>query len=151
VHDYLGDVLAANALAQALSPAHVPGVNALRAIFLDPVMRSLYPEDWDRIAETTVAGIRAFVGPDVDDPRLVALVGELSVRSVEFRALWARHDVHPRIGGGVTRLAHPIVGPLALRYEKLQVTDGDGLTLVVFHADPGSPSAAALERLAAGL
>jgi transcriptional regulator with XRE-family HTH domain len=149
VHDHLGNVLAANALAQALSPAQVPGVNALRAVFLDPAMRSLYGADWDRIAESTIAGVRAFVGPDVDDPRLVELVGELSVRSEEFRALWARHDARPRIGGGVTHLAHPVVGPLELHYEKLAVTDSDGLTLVVFHADPGSPSAAALERLAA--
>jgi hypothetical protein len=34
------------------------------------------------------------------------------------------------------------------RYEKLAITDSDGLTLVVFHAEPGSPSAQALERLA---
>jgi integrase len=27
----------------------------------------------------------------------------------------------------VTRLAHPVVGPLTLRYEKLGITDGDGL------------------------
>jgi transcriptional regulator with XRE-family HTH domain len=151
VHDYLGNVLAANALAQELSPAQVPGVNTLRSVFLDPRMRSLYGDDWERIAESTVAGVRAFVGPDVDDPRLVELVGELSVRSEEFRTLWARHDARPRIGGGVTRLAHPVAGPLELHYEKLAVTDGDGLTLVVFHADPGSPSAAALERLAATL
>jgi MmyB-like transcription regulator ligand binding domain len=33
----------------------------------------------------------ANVGPDIDDPRLTTLVGELSLRSEEFRRLWARH------------------------------------------------------------
>ncbi len=32
-------------------------------------------------SQETVAGLRALVGPDVDDPRLNELVGELSVRS----------------------------------------------------------------------
>lgn len=153
VQGRFGDVLAVNALATALSPIYTPGVNGLRATFLDPAVRELYREDWDRIAESSVAGIRALAGPDVDDPRLTELVGELSVRSEEFRRLWARHDVRPRVSGGTSRLEHPQVGPLELRYEKLAITGSDGQTLVVYHADPGSPAAdglALLGSIAAG-
>ena len=82
------DVLAANPLATAVAPYHAPGHNLVRAAFLDPRVRDMY-DDWEYVTESTVAGLRALVGPDVDDPRLNELVGELSVRSERFRQLWA--------------------------------------------------------------
>ncbi|MDO8213520.1 helix-turn-helix domain-containing protein [Conexibacter sp. CPCC 206217] len=148
VQGRLGEVLASNALARALSPIYEPGVNALRAVFLDPAVRDLYGDDWERVAESVVAGARALAGPEVDDPQLAELVGELSIRSDHFRRLWARHDVRPRTGGGVRRLQHPQVGALELHYEKLAVTGSDGQTIVVYHADPGSASAQGLALLA---
>lgn len=87
-------------------------------------MRDRYAGDWERAIETTVAGLRALVGPDVDDPRLNELVGELSARSDYFRRLWARHDVRPK-RSGVTRVDHPQLGPLELDYEKLPLPDAD--------------------------
>ena len=86
------DVLAANALASALSPIFSPGVNLVRAVFLDPELPK-FVRDWEQ-AQLVVARLRGLVGPDVDDPGLVELVGELSVRSDEFRRLWARHDIN---------------------------------------------------------
>jgi len=56
-------------LATALAPYYVYGENLVRAAFLDLRLRDMY-EDWERIAETAVAGLRALVGPDVDDSRL---------------------------------------------------------------------------------
>jgi hypothetical protein len=41
-----------------------------------------------------------------------------------------------------------LVGPLELSYEKLPIADTDRLTLVVYHAAPGSPSAQGLILLA---
>ncbi len=41
----------------------------------------------------TVAALRAAAGTGREDPRLVAAVGELSLRSAEFGRLWARHDI----------------------------------------------------------
>src|SRR5450830_771265 len=108
-------VLAANPLATALSPIYSPGVNGLRAAFLDPTTRE-FNRDWEDMVSRTVAGLRALVGPDVDDPELTQLVGELSVRSADFRRLWARHDARA-MGSGVTLLQHPIIGPLDLQYE----------------------------------
>jgi transcriptional regulator with XRE-family HTH domain len=140
------DVLAVNPLATALAPYYVKGENLVRAAFVDPRLRDMY-EDWERIAETAVAGLRALVGPDVDDSRLNELVGELSVRSERFRQLWARHDSRPK-RSGTTHIDHPQVGPLRLGYEKLPIPDTDGQTLVAYHAEPGSASAQALALLA---
>src|SRR6202050_3986153 len=91
------DVLAANALATALSPRLVPGGNRLRDVFLDPAEQSLYP-NWDRATANLVAGFRQPVGTDTDDPRFIELVGELSLASPRFCQLWARHDVLGRRG-----------------------------------------------------
>ncbi|MFJ8721287.1 helix-turn-helix domain-containing protein [Streptomyces sp. NPDC093269] len=140
------DVLVANDLATALSSAHRPGENALRSAFLDPEVRALYGDDWARIAAGTVASVRALAGPESRDAHLAQLVGELSVRSEEFRRLWARHDVAPRASGSSV-LHHPQVGPMELSYEKLAVTGTEGQVLVLFHADPGTESARSLALL----
>jgi transcriptional regulator with XRE-family HTH domain len=140
------DVLAANTLAAVLVPFCVKGENLVRAAFLDPRVRDMYG-DWEHVTETTVAGLRALVGPDVDDPRLNELVGELSDRSERFRQLWARHDVRPKRSGS-TRINHPLVGPLDLSYEKLTIPGTDRQTLGIYHAAPGSASAQAITLLA---
>jgi transcriptional regulator with XRE-family HTH domain len=139
------DCLAANALATALTPNYRPGVNLLRAVFLDPAERELR-RDWEDLTEEGVAVLRAVAGADADDPRLRDLVGELSLRSERFRTLWARHEVRPR-RGRVSQLTHPQVGDLDLQSDKLSVDGTDGLTLVVFHAEPGSRSAELLDIL----
>jgi transcriptional regulator with XRE-family HTH domain len=141
------DVLAANPLATALSPQFTPGVNLLRTAFLDPDVRTLYGDQWELLAQSTIAGVRALLGPEVDDPLVNELVGELSVRSDHFRTLWARHDVRARMSGGTRRMHHPQVGELELHYENLQIAGTDGQTLIVYHADAGSPTAQALGLL----
>ncbi|SDL38451.1 helix-turn-helix domain-containing protein [Nonomuraea jiangxiensis] len=139
------EVLAANRLATAVSPSIRPGVNRLRTIFLDPGERDLYP-DWEQAVRGMVAGFRTSVGSDVDDPRIVQLVGELSLASEPFRRLWARHDV-TALAGGSMRLRHPRVGMLELRREKLPISDSGGQILAIYHAEPGSESARALDSL----
>jgi len=94
----------------------------------------------------TAAGLRALVGPDVEDPDLAELVDELSVKSERFRSLWARHDV--RSGGvGTGHFDHPEVGQLELRWEKLDIP-GAEQSIIVFYPERGSPSEQALARLA---
>jgi transcriptional regulator with XRE-family HTH domain len=140
------DVLAANGLARALSPNLQVGQNRLRAVFLDPAEKALYP-DWDRATARLVAGFRESVGTDADDPRFVQLVGELSLSSERFRRLWARHDVQAR-EGMPTRLHHPQVGDLTLSREKLAIGGSEGQLLVVYHAEPGTSSAEKMALLA---
>ena len=141
------DVLAANPVATALSPLFTPGVNLLRAAFLDPAVRTLFGDHWESLAHNAIARLRALIGPEVDDP-LNELVGELSVRSDHFRSLWARHDIRARISGGTRHMYHPQVGELELHYENLQISGTDGQALIIYHADAGSHTAQALALLA---
>src|SRR5262249_2506118 len=104
--------------------------------------------DWEGITESAVAHLRAKVGPDVDDPQLNELVGELSVRSDRFRRLWARQDAR-RKRSGTLPIDHPQIGPIELSFQKLPIPDTDDQTLVLYHAEPGSPSAQGLTLLAA--
>jgi transcription regulator MmyB-like protein len=98
------------------------------------------------VARDTVAALRASVGPDLDDPHLTDLVGELSLKSERFRSLLARHDVREKTHG-TKRFADPQVGELVLRYESFAVAGNPGQVLAVYHADPGSPTEQALALL----
>jgi transcriptional regulator with XRE-family HTH domain len=137
------DVLAANELATALSPRLRPGQNRLRSLLLDPEEQA-FQKDWATSAAGIIAAFREQAGAHTDDPRFVALVGELSLASGRFRELWARHDVR-RLEGGTTTVLHPIVGELRLHRDKLPV---DGLLLVLYYAEAGSDSADKLALLA---
>ena len=139
------DILAVNPLVTALNPVCRVGANMVRATFLDPAVREIYA-DYDKNAADTVASLRASVGPDLDDPELIELVGELSLKSELFRKLWARHEVRDKADGD-KRFIHPLVGPLDLRYETFAVNGADGQLLLVYHAEPGSPSARGLALL----
>jgi transcriptional regulator with XRE-family HTH domain len=140
------DVLAVNHIATLLAPFYAVGENLLRAAFLDPRVRDLYP-DWEGICGSVVAAYRARVGPGTDDPRLNELVGELSVKSDWFRRLWARHDVRSK-RPGPSVIEHQEVGRLELHYHQLPIATADGQDLVILHAERGSRSAEALALLA---
>jgi MmyB-like transcription regulator ligand binding domain len=117
-------------------------------MFLDPAERDLHP-GWERAIGGMVASFRASIGTDNDDPRVAQLIGELSLTSEQFTKLWARHDVKA-LAGAPVRLNHPGAGALDLRREKLPIGDSGGQLLVIYHAEPGSDTAAALARLASG-
>lgn len=117
----------------------------LRALFTDPAARDYHP-DWEQNTASVVAQLRAEAGADTDDPRLAALIGELSLQSERFRQLWARHDVQ-RGGGATSLIRNPQVGGLELRREKFAITGTDGLLVVMYHAEPGSRSAEGLALL----
>jgi transcriptional regulator with XRE-family HTH domain len=106
------DVLAANPIACALSPGFAPGQNFLRWRLVDPAAREFFV-DWDEATDVAVSGLREVAGSASDDPRMRALVDELSAASPRFRELWARADVGYR--AGVTHMRHPDVGDLYLR------------------------------------
>jgi transcriptional regulator with XRE-family HTH domain len=144
------DLLAVNALGRAF---HAPmigdggrPVNLARFQFLDPASRDFYP-DWERFAEMCVAVMRAEAGRDPHDRAMQDLVGELSTRSEVFRRLWGAHDVRTH-GAGTKRFQHPLVGELTLAYQELAITDEPGLVMLVYAAEPGSPSAERLSLLA---
>jgi transcriptional regulator with XRE-family HTH domain len=145
------DVLAWNPLAAALitdfgalPPAER---NMIRIVFGgDDAHRELYP-DWTAVGKDTVAYLRQYAGRFPDDPQLLALVGEMSVRSDEFRKWWAAHAVRAKTRGE-KRFDHPLVGPMTLAYDCFEYAEDAEQVLVTYTAEPGSASAAALERLA---
>jgi transcriptional regulator with XRE-family HTH domain len=144
------DVLAANRLARALladfEAMDPRDRNHARWIFLDPSSRDLYADGWAAVARDNVAVLHRDAGRHPDDEELAALVGELSVKSEDFRRWWAEHGVLQRTHG-TKRYHHPIVGELTVDYEALSLPDDPDQTLFVYSVEPGSSSAAALALL----
>ncbi|MFI1411495.1 helix-turn-helix transcriptional regulator [Streptomyces sp. NPDC020707] len=144
------DILVWNRMSAAVfgdwSQLPAPERNWARMVFLLPEYRELFV-DWEQKASDMVSFLRMDAGCHPDDPRLSALVGELSVKSEEFRRLWAAHDVKEK-SHGVKRLHHPLVGELTLAFETFKLVDDEELSMVTYHAEPGSASAEALRLLA---
>ncbi|WP_406293553.1 helix-turn-helix transcriptional regulator [Embleya sp. NBC_00888] len=147
------DVLAWNPMAHALIAGHVDFTaptrpadrpNIARLLFLDPHARELYG-DWTRKARSTVADLRLISGRYPEEPRLAALVGELTLASPEFAKLWAAHTVGD-CGTNTRDYHHPVVGTMQLTIEFMALPD-EGQRVAVFTAAPDSPSAAALSLL----
>ena len=141
------DVLAANPIAQALSPGFAPGQNFLRWRLLDPAARELYV-DWEDATDAAVSGLRELAGTVPDDPRMQTLIAELSSASPRFRELWGRANVGYRLG--VMRMRHPRVGHLHLCRNQLivpHVPHAAGQHVLIYRAEPGSDSARALDKL----
>ncbi|MEU6351421.1 helix-turn-helix transcriptional regulator [Streptomyces sp. NPDC047072] len=150
------DIVAANPLARAL---HKPifdsdttdrhgRPNIARYIFLDPGSRHFFV-DWDQAARITAALLRAEAGREPHDRALRDLIGELSTLSTEFRTVWAAHDVRIR-HDGAKRLRHPDAGPLDLTYQSLDLPIANRVLhgLVIYTAEPGTPSEDRLKLLA---
>lgn len=144
------DVIAWNPLAAALITdfGRVPEKhrNYVRILFTDPMMRSLYA-DWKGVARTAVAQLRMAAAKYPDDPRLTALVGELSVQDADFRTWWAAHHV-AALSVGTKVLHHPVAGELSLDWDTLSASTDPDQQLVVWTAEVGSPTHDRLRILA---
>jgi transcriptional regulator with XRE-family HTH domain len=146
------DVLSANRLGYALyadlfaNPQRP--ANLARFVFLDPRARDFYV-DWNGMADAAAFNLRATAGRDPYDRALTDLVGELSMRSDDFRERWASQDVR-QYRSGTQRFRHPLVGELELAYEALAVTAALDEIIIVYTADPDTPTHDALQRLANG-
>jgi PAS domain-containing protein len=145
VVDYRMVIVAANSLGAAVfGLTDDPRTrDRARAFFLDPASPAFFP-DWQQDAGTIAAELRVQVARHPDDEWLTALIGELCIKSAEFRTLWADHNVKEKTQGP-KRLHHPVVGELIFTYERLALADDDQRTLIAYTAEPESPTA---ERLA---
>jgi transcriptional regulator with XRE-family HTH domain len=144
------DILAWNTLAAALVTdfSKIPDKhrNYVRILFTEPVMRTFYA-DWGAVARLAVAMLRMEAAKYPQDARLASLVGELSVRDDDFRTWWGSHQVTTGSVGTKT-LHHPVVGDLTLDWDTLTAgTDADQ-HLLVWTAEPGTPSHDGLRLLA---
>ncbi|MCA2228429.1 MmyB family transcriptional regulator [Nonomuraea aurantiaca] len=73
------------------------------------------------------------------DPRLAALVGELSVTDPQFRHWWAaRHVAHQEFG--TKTIHHPELGDLTLDWDAFQWAGDPDQQLITWSAPPGSPT-----------
>ncbi|WP_253208797.1 helix-turn-helix domain-containing protein [Streptomyces niphimycinicus] len=84
------DILATNALADALYSPFRPADDLARMAFADPAGRTFY-QDWDRAAQATVANPRQAAGYEPDNPRLHGLVDALTENSADFARLCRAH------------------------------------------------------------
>ncbi|MGV9271631.1 helix-turn-helix domain-containing protein [Kitasatospora sp. NPDC003701] len=150
------EVLAWNPLGHALLAGHLDVAapdrpadrpNLSRLLFLDPRTRELYPH-WETEARAQVAFLRLAAGRHQEDRQLAGLIGELSMKSAEFAALWSRHPVHDCLFGS-KEFQHPVVGGLTLDFEALPLPEASGHRMLLFSAAPGSTSEAGLRLLAA--
>jgi len=144
------DMLAANRLARALyapvlADTRRPANNA-RFIYLDPAAREFFA-DWDRAADDIAAMLRSEAGSNPHDKQLIELIGELSTSSEVFRTRWAAHNVRFHRTGH-KRIRHPIAGVLDLDFEAMEFPAHPGLTLLVYTAATGTPTADSLKLLA---
>jgi transcriptional regulator with XRE-family HTH domain len=138
------DVLAANPPAVELFSGFPTTGNLVELVFLDPAARALHP-DWNVVARNALAALRLADGAHPGDPR-IAQVRERLGASEEFLRMWARHDARGKTAE-LKRFAHPRAGDLTLHVQTFDVRGAAGQQLVVYHAEPGTPSADGLALL----
>jgi hypothetical protein len=116
--------------------------------FTDAEARRVYPvEDHPTIGRSFVAGARVAYVRDGATSRAAQVIDSLLERSPEFVQQWEHHDVDQSHELN-KRIVHPRLGVLDLQCQVLH--DVAQLhTLLVFTADPASPSHAKLAALCA--
>ncbi|MGV0585270.1 helix-turn-helix transcriptional regulator [Mycobacteroides chelonae] len=116
--------------------------------YTDERARSVYPvEDHPKIGRSYVAAARVAYVRDGATSLAAQVVDSLLERSPEFAKQWAQHRVD-QPHELAKRIVHPRLGILDLQCQVLQdVTQLH--TLLVFTADPASPSRAKLAALSA--
>lgn len=130
------NIVATNQLGQALYGGHQHSDNIARLIFLDPDGPAFF-RHWQRTAASCAASMRAIAGQNPNHAELLALVGELTVRSEVFASLWAKAEVLDK-ASEVLQINHPVVGDLDLHYEALRPNGSPDLLLKVYRAPKNS-------------
>ncbi|MFB6719282.1 helix-turn-helix transcriptional regulator [Kribbella sp. NPDC056345] len=143
------DVLAWNRQAAALltdfSALPPRERNLLRQRFLHGDQSHFSPEATREFAREAAADLRAASATYPDDPGVGGLIADLLAGSPEFAALWSHHEV-ARQQTLCQTILHPEVGRIDVICEVLVVPDRDQ-RVVLYTADPGSPSDQALRLL----
>ncbi|GLZ78001.1 XRE family transcriptional regulator [Actinorhabdospora filicis] len=147
----LGDVLAQNALAEAVlgcvcSTGEGLDRNVVWRWFTDPFVRAACPPaEHEAQGRELVADLRAAIARRGSDPAAADLLARLRAASAEFTALWERHEVAVRRRGRL-RLIHPEAGAMDFDVEAL-LTPTEDQRMRVFTPRPDSGTAEALALL----
>jgi hypothetical protein len=112
--------------------------NSARYLFLDEGARTLY-RNWTEVATDVTAQLRLDSGRYPNDADLTTLIGDLTIRSPVFSALWASNTVRPKKRGH-TVIAHPEVGDLDLSYQTLLFPDDPRTSLIIYTFQAASPT-----------
>jgi transcriptional regulator with XRE-family HTH domain len=145
IYDCAYDVVASNAIADALFRGWPHSTNLLQVVFTDAMARSFYP-DWSDVATDAVAGFRLNQGRYPGHPRIREVLSSMLSQSEEFATSWRRHQVRGK-SLQQKRFHHPDVGEITLVMQAFDVRSSPGRELVVYHAEAGSASADALTLL----
>lgn len=146
------DLLAWNRLATHFigDPSTVPegDRNIIRSVFSRPATDTSWTDESAvRFARGSVADLRAAMARYPGDPGINELVTELLGTSPRFADMWAEHAVEVR-RSMTKRIDHPLAGRLEFECQVLHVPDSDQ-RLVVYAAEPGTPTYAAFQQLRA--
>lgn len=145
------DLLAWNALATYFlgNPGTLTGPdrNMIRWIFQRPETDMHWTDGSMRaFARGSVADLRAAYARYPGDAGIDALVTELLGTSPIFAEMWASQEVEVR-RRIVKRVETAITGPIEFECQVLHIADTDQ-RMIVYCAEPGSPTQAAFRRLA---
>jgi hypothetical protein len=140
------EVLASNALLSAVLCDLPPGTALARFLFLDPLARERVV-NWSYFAANTVAALRREVARRPQDGRLKALIDDLRAADPDVARWWDDHQV--RDYASVPKLIrHPVGGDLAFDIEIVSAPRDEDQVLIVYTAQPDSPTAKVLPLLA---
>ncbi|MFJ2954984.1 helix-turn-helix transcriptional regulator [Streptomyces sp. NPDC087270] len=122
--------------------------NIAKQMFLRADVEAGHPEV-AQVRREIVAVLRAEAGRFPDSVRLCHVVGELLESSPEFARLWESQEVEEKTYG-VKRVIDPRHGLLELQFQAMRLPPPDDeLTLLLYAAEPDSPTRKALRALSA--
>jgi transcriptional regulator with XRE-family HTH domain len=141
-----GDVLASNALLRAvLGRPLVAGTSFTRYLFLDALARERIV-NWADFASAAVAALRREAGRRPHDGRLADLIDELRGVDRDVARWWDDHAVRD-YASVAKRIRHPDVGDLSFDIETVSPPQEPDQRLIVYTAQPDSPTARLLPIL----
>ena len=134
------------ALDQAVAQRPPQERNVARRIVLEPSARELYPE-WEALVQEVADVLRLDTARFPDDAGLAGLVDDLLAGSRTFARCWRASTSSRSPSGARCSITRSSVAS-SLPTRRSEMAAGSGQALLVYTAEPDSPTAHAIEELA---
>ncbi|MFC3300217.1 helix-turn-helix domain-containing protein [Arthrobacter agilis] len=141
-----GEILATNTLLTAVLRDLPPSSSLVRFMFFDPLARERII-NWEHFAATCMSALRGELGRHPEDVQLVALIDELRTGDPDAARWWADHGVQD-YASAPKRILHPVAGELSFDIETVLPPRTTEQVLIIYTAQPDSPTARTLPLLA---